>query len=274
MSEHEHDYDNDPKHQEALERVTMRLLNDRVARRLSAAHASNTRTRVGHAPEDSVARTLADALADSYLRTEALARAFTENTTPSAESEEPKSEEPAAFHGDLKDAALKLHAQGLTYAEIARRVRVNPSNVRNWCLAQGAQGQTHTPRHGNARHSAEARALALKLRLQGLSLSHISREVGAPTGTVHWWLKLAGLTGYIPPAEPTPVEHAPVEHALMEHAPPPVWTCPLHPLVESLEPTPTEPPHATLARLKQITARIKELEDKHARLLKLAPPQD
>jgi hypothetical protein len=129
--EHEHDYDNDPKHQEALERVTMRLLADRVARRRSAAHTMNTRSRVGHAPEDSVARTLADALADSYLRTEALARAFTENTAPSAGDEEP-----AAFYGDLKDAALKLHAQGLTYAEIARRVRANPSNVRRWCTSQ------------------------------------------------------------------------------------------------------------------------------------------
>ena len=170
MNVSEHDYENDPKHQEALERVTMRLLNDRVARRKSAAHAANTRARMGHAPEDSTARTLADALADSYLRTEALARAFTEN------SEEPVSE-PAAFHGDLKDAALKLRAQGLSYGQITRKLRVNPSNARRWCLAHTAPDTPDTPQqaqeqdtpvtgHNNSQHPPEVRARALKLRLQ------------------------------------------------------------------------------------------------------------
>ena len=259
MNVSEHDYENDPKHQEALERVTMRLLNDRVARRKSAAHASNTRARMGHAPEDSTARTLADALADSYLRTEALARAFTENTGAGDEGagdESASNEEPAAFHGDLKDAAIKLHAQGLTYAEIARRLRINPANARKWCLAHNAQEQ-HVTGHNNSPHPPEVRARALKLRAQGLSLSRVSKETGVPKGTLHDWFRLAGLTGYLPPLAPAPTE--PTEQA-------PVWTAPLQAALEPEEPLDPAPAH-TLARLAEIAAQIKALEDERAKLL-------
>ena len=269
MNVSEHDYDNDPKHQEALERVTMRLLNDRVARRKSAAHAANTRARMGHAPEDSTARTLADALADSYLRTEALARAFTENSEEPA-GEEPAGEEPvsepAAFHGDLKDAALKLRAQGLSYGQIARKLRVNPSNARRWCLAHTAPDTPDTPQqaqeqdtpvtgHSNSQHPPEVRARALKLRAQGLTLSRVSKETGVPKGTLHGWFQLAGLTGYLPrvaPEEPAP--------------PAPVWTLPLQAALapeETLDPAPAH----TLARLAEIASLLKALEDERAKLL-------
>jgi transposase-like protein len=265
----EHDYENDPKHQEALERVTMRLLNDRVARRKSAAHAANTRARMGHAPEDSTARTLADALADSYLRTEALARAFTENSEEPA-GEEPAGEEPvsepAAFHGDLKDAALKLRAQGLSYGQIARKLRVNPSNARRWCLAHTAPDTPDTPQqaqeqdtpvtgHNNSQHPPEVRARALKLRAQGLTLSRVSKETGVPKGTLHGWFQLAGLTGYLPRVEPE------------EPAPPaPVWTLPLQAALAPEEPLDPAPAH-TLARLAEIASLLKALEDERAKLL-------
>ena len=242
----EHDYDNDEKHLEALERVTQRLLSDRVARRRSAAHASNTRARMGHAPEDTTPRTLADALADSYLRTEALARAFSMNAPPdskdSADSEDSASHEsrdtPAApaCHGDLKDAARKLHAQGLTYGGIARKLRVNPSNVRRWCLAPDTHDTQEQPMTDHSPHPPEVRERALQLRAQGLSLSRVSKETGVPKGTLHGWFQLAGLTGYLPRREPT-------------------------------EPQETTETTETTERLAQIATQIKELEDERAKLL-------
>lgn len=140
----EYDYDNDARHQEALDRITARLLKDRVARRRSASHAHNTRKGMGHAPEGAANPPAPmDALADSYLRTEALARVFRGEDASESESEdyEPLVEHTLAgtrrVHTDaIKGAALALHAQGVSYAEIARRVHADPGCVRKWCTQE------------------------------------------------------------------------------------------------------------------------------------------
>jgi len=246
VSESDYDYDNDARHQEALDRITARLLKDRVARRRSASHAHNTRKGMGLAPENAANPPAPmDALADSYLRTEALARVSRGEDARYTESED---YEPLVEHTltgtrrvhthAVKGAALALHAQGVSYAEIARRVHADPGCVRRWCtqapeepaqlapeepvepvepvepeqpapvepvepeppaqVAQVAAQVAAPPRRKYEEASPETRAYAASLHAQGIRYAEIARMIGTDQANVRNWC----LRASAPPRPP------------------------------------------------------------------------
>lgn len=241
----DYDYDNDARHQEALDRITARLLKDRVARRRSASHAHNTRKGMGHAPEGAAnPPTPMDALADSYLRTAALARVFRDEDAGESESEdyEPLVEHTLTgtrrVHTDaIKGAALALHAQGVSYAEIARRVHADPGRVRKWCtqapeepappapeepapvepeppappapeepaqVPEQAPAQVAAPpRRRYEEASPETRAHAVALHAQGIRYAEIARILGTDQANVRNWC----LRASSPPRPPKTRKH-------------------------------------------------------------------
>ena len=87
----------------------------------------------------------------------------------------------------VKGEALRMIREGVKRAEVARRLGVRPSKVRDWQMKAGLSGKP------SARHALKEEGL--QMIREGVSGAEVARRLGVHKSTVGTWRKAAGLSG-------------------------------------------------------------------------------
>jgi len=120
----------------------------------------------------------------------------------------------------------QLLGQGLSLAEIGRRVEKDPSTVGYWIKKHGLEAtgsEKFTPKGGLRREELE------RLVADGASIAQIASAVGRSMGTVRHWLAKYGLHTECPAGAP---RRPGAQRALAEGLREAVLVCPRHGAVE------------------------------------------
>ena len=93
--------------------------------------------------------------------------------------------------------ARRLHGEGHTIAEIARRVGVSKKTASSYCRGLGlpnnplsrlGRNESRFNPSNNEARRAERIEQAFRLRLQGLAIHEVAREMGVPQPTIRAWI--------------------------------------------------------------------------------------
>ena len=99
-----------------------------------------------------------------------------------------------------EEEALQMIREGISGAEVAKRIGVSQTTVSNWRNAAGLSGKRggrakNTPHHSTRPHDPGIKEEALQMIRDGITGVEVAKRLGVHKGTVRKWRKAAGLTG-------------------------------------------------------------------------------